>query len=348
MSERTVVLLVNLGTPSSTSLKAVRQFLKEFLMDKRVIQSAWLLRALLVYGLILPFRTKKTQSAYKAIWDKREGSPLWFHSQRLLKKVGVYLDIQYPNQYEVKLAMRYGGGASNLKQVVKTLNPNQKTLLIPLYPQYAVSTTESTIALYEKEAAKRKLRTYGIVRDFYDNPGFIEASVHQIQSVLQRENPQYLLFSFHGLPQLHLRAVGCQQECKAACSPVTQSNRECYRAQCIATMRAIAGQLGLKPNQYGFSFQSRLGRLPWISPYTDKIIQSLAQQGIERLAVVCPSFITDCLETEEEIQLRLKTSWFALMKNPSQARFSYIPCLNDQVKWVAGLGQIIHTNTIML
>lgn len=345
MSERTSVILINLGTPASVDFKAVRQFLKEFLMDPYVIQAPWLLRLLLVFGFVLPFRSKKTQKAYQAIWDKPQGSPLLYHGQQLVQKLAVYLEQYYPNQYTVHLGMRYAGGDLNLKSVLESrFKKSQKLMVVPLYPQYAASTTESSVQYCLKIASKIG-RSLQIVPEFYNHTGFITALAEQIKTILAIKKPDYLLFSFHGLPQVHLKKV-CQNSCKdTLCPPITSANHRCYRAHCVATLRAVVQALGLKPNTYGISFQSRLGRLAWIEPYTDEKIEALAKCGIRHLAVVCPSFVSDCLETKEEIQLRLRARWFALLKNQVGTDFSFIPCLNDHDKWVAGLAQIIHTNT---
>ena len=309
VSERTDVILINLGTPLSVELKAVRQFLREFLMDARVIQTAWLWRALLVFGLILPFRARKTQKAYQAIWDNTHGSPLLYNSQQLAQKLSAYLEQYYPNLYTIHLAMRYAGGDLNLKSVFRRFEKNkkkQKLIIVPLYPQYAVSTTESSVQKCLKLTSKMDCPVE-IVPEFYDHPAFIQAVAHQIQAVFSLKKPDYLLFSFHGLPQLHLKKV-CQNHCgETLCPPITQANHRCYRAHCVATMRALAKILNLQAPHYGISFQSRLGNLAWIGPYTDEKIEVLAKRGVRHLAVVCPSFVSDCLETHRGNSIEAKS-----------------------------------------
>ncbi len=350
MSKSTAVILINLGTPQSVELKDVRRFLGEFLMDRYVIQIPWLFRFLLVYGLILPTRSTKTQEAYQTIWDTQNGSPLLYNSKKLLAKLSEYFEKIYPEQYVVQLAMRYAGGDLSLKTILNNLqNKNiEKLIVLPLYPQYAVSTTLSSIEAIEKEASKKGFKNIEIIKDFYEHPGFIEAQAAIISKVLNSKKIDYLLFSFHGLPQQHVKDTGCQN-CThdTICSSITERNRWCYRAQCFATTRALVKILGLDAKQYGVSFQSRLGRLPWIGPYTEEKIKALAQQGVKHLAVVCPAFVADCLETQEEIKIRLKTSWFTLVNKKEQANtsFSFIPCVNDHSQWVAGIGQIIHNQS---
>lgn len=346
MHEPTALVLANLGTPSSVKLNSVRAFLAHFLMDPYVIQAPWILRMMLVYGVILPFRVRSTRHAYEAIWDPIKGSPLLYHSESLRDQVSHYLNQHFPDQYHVKLAMRYDKGELSFKKTLAQLKKEaiKKIIFLPLYPQYAVSTTESSIQLFLKEARKLGLNDVKTVSDFYEHPAFIQAIASIIEPFLASQNIEYLLFSYHGLPQEHVKNTGCNNCApNVTCPAISSSNRWCYRAQCFATTRALVKILGLKEKAYGISFQSRLGRLPWIGPYTDEIIQDLAAKGIRHLAVVCPSFVTDCLETKEEIELRLRDSWFNLVDPQAGATFTFIPCLNDHSQWVAGIEQIIHT-----
>jgi len=360
LSSSTAVIIINLGTPRACTLKAVRRFLATFLMDPYVIQVPWILRALLVYGFIVPFRSRKTLKAYEAIWDETNGSPLLHHSKQLCTKLFQYLQIQYPNEYTVHLAMRYDSADFNLAAIFKKLKKEgiAKCVIVPLYPQYAVSTTYSSVQAALAYSHAAGLKEAKVVQDFYDNKGFIEAQAQIILQVLNTRKIDYVLFSFHSLPQRHIQNAHCQS-CMAtsSCPAVHPESRWCYRAQCFASARALAKSLGLSSHQYGVSFQSRLGRAAWIGPYTEEKIIELAEQGVRHLAVVCPAFVADCLETQEEINIRLRASWFSLVRKlenisdtssdtSSDISFNYIPCVNDHAQWVAGLGQIIHNKAM--
>jgi len=330
-------LLVNLGSPNSTSTKDVRNYLDEFLMDERVIDVPYLMRAFLVKGIILNTRPKKSAAAYKKIWWD-EGSPLIVLSQRLHKKVHENTDIP------VELSMRYGN--PSMKSGIQKLAEQGVTeiLLIPLYPQFAMATTE-TIEVLAKKIIKKQFPQIKLtmVPAFYNKPDYVEALSESIQNELTKLAPEHLLFSYHGVPERHIKKSDItKSHCKidgSCCNTPSPAHEFCYRHQCYETTKQVAEKLNLKEGSYSTSFQSRLGSDPWLQPYTDKTIDNFAKNGVNKLAVVTPAFVSDCLETLEEIGMEAKHSY---MENGGK-EFNMIPCLNDDEKWVATLVSWIHT-----
>ena len=321
------LLLINLGTPQRPDLFAVAQFLREFLADKRVIDLPAVLRYILLYGIILPFRTRQSTHAYQAIW-REEGSPLLFHSQALLHQVQARLG----ESYQVALGMRYG--KPSIAEALEQLQACEHLTILPLYPQYSSAATGSSIEkVLETLAPQAVFPSLHIIRDFYQDAGFIQAQADEIKPYI--ENHDYILFSYHGLPESHLKKAGCKTICKHPCPKL--ANPSCYRAQCFQTTSLIADALHLSTNQYSSAFQSRLGKTPWIQPYTDDSLKTLAAHGIKRLAIVCPSFVADCLETLEEIGIRAKEQWLSL----GGEQCSLIPCLNTSDRWVEAIVDLV-------
>lgn len=322
------VLLVNLGSPDSTETKDVKKYLDEFLMDERVIDLPYLLRALLVKGIILNTRPKKSAKAYKKIWWP-EGSPLIVLSKRL------QANLQKKVSLPVELAMRYGN--PSIEHGLTQLN-NQgvdEVLLLPLYPQFAMATTETIVVLAEK-IKKEKFPTMKleILPAFYNKKDYIKNLADSIQDSLQNFKSDYILFSYHGVPERHIRKSDVtKRHCQinnTCCVTPSEAHDFCYRHQCLETTRQVAEVLGLEEGKFSTSFQSRLGRDPWLQPYTDATIDGLAQKGIKKLAVVTPAFVSDCLETLEEIGMEAAESF----KENGGEHFLSIPCLNDREDWV--------------
>lgn len=323
------LLLINLGTPDSPGIASVRRYLSEFLCDRRVINLPALLRYALVYCTILPFRPQMTAKAYQKIW-RSSGSPLLIHSQNLTTK----LQQKLGERWQVSLAMRYG--KPSIAEGLKTLQDCEKLIILPLYPQYSNAANGSAIAkVIQLMANEAVFPTLTLIRDFCQHPGFIEAQAAQIKPHLASH--EHLLLSYHGVPENHLKEAGCRQICPQECPSLCQNNQTCYKAQCYATTKALARKLDLKSSQYSVSFQSRLGRTPWIKPYTDELLRELSKKGVKRLAVACPSFVADCLETLEEIGIRAKKQWQEL----GGEQFTLIPCVNDNDLWVDGLINIV-------
>jgi len=332
-------LLVNLGSPNSTSVKDVKNYLDEFLMDKRVIDIPYLVRAFVVKGIILNTRPKKSAEAYKKIWWD-EGSPLIVLSERLHKKVQTQTDIP------VELAMRYGN--PSIKSGIQKLANKGVTeiYLIPLYPQFAMATTE-TIVVLANQIIKKHFPNIKIidVPAFYKQPDYIEALSNSIKKHLEKTKPDHLLFSYHGVPERHIKKSDVtKSHCKidgSCCNSPSAAHEFCYRHQCYETTKLVADKLNLNEGFFSTSFQSRLGRDPWLQPYTDKTIDDFAQNGVKNLAVVTPAFVSDCLETLEEIGMEAKHSF----KENGGIDFSTIPCLNDDDAWVKTLASWINNFT---
>ena len=329
-------LLVNLGSPDSTSVKDVRKYLDEFLMDARVIDTPYLMRAFLVKGIILNTRPKKSAQAYKKIWWD-EGSPLIVLSERLTKKVQSQADIP------VELAMRYG--KPSLKNGIQKLVDQGVTeiLLLPLYPQFAMATTETITVLASQIIHEDHPDvTLTHVPSFYNNEEYIEVLSATIKNHLDEVKPKHLLFSYHGVPERHIKKSDItKSHCKidgSCCQTSSPAHEFCYRHQCYETTKLVAEKLGLEKGFYSSSFQSRLGRDPWLQPYTDVTIDNFAKDGVKKLSVVTPAFVSDCLETLEEIGMEAKDSF---LENGG-SEFATIPCLNDNDAWVKTIANWIN------
>lgn len=324
------VLLVNLGTPDAPEPGPVRRYLREFLSDPRVLDLHPVGRSLMLNLIILPVRPAKSAEAYQKVWMK-EGSPLLVHSRALAAAVAERLR----GEYEVELAMRYGN--PSLPDAVKALRARgvKEFILLPLYPQEATSSTSSTVArAYEVLAEPWDALPVRVVPAFHDHPGFLDAFAEVARPVIAEARADHVLFSYHGLPERHMRKSDPSgQHCLASpscCDVLTDVNRHCYRAQCFATTRALAERLGLAPSGYTISFQSRLGRTPWIKPYTDLVLPELAKKGVKRLAVMCPAFVADCLETLEEVGLRAREQFI----ESGGESLTLVPSLNSHPAWV--------------
>jgi ferrochelatase len=335
-NDKTGVLLLNLGTPDAPRTPEVRRYLKQFLSDPDVIDINPLGRWLLVNLVIAPFRSPKSADAYKKVWMS-EGSPLLVHGRALVEEVQQRLP-----ETPVELAMRYGN--PSVRSGLEALRERgcERIVAFPLYPQYATSSTASS----EKEVEACAREIFGsspveFVPPFYDHPGFVKAMTASARPVLDELRPDHVLLSFHGLPQRHCSQLDdnvrhCFQS-DSCCDVVDDRNPRCYRAQCAATARAVSSELGLDPDGWTMSFQSRLGREPWIKPYTDLVIPELAQKGVRRLAVLCPAFVADCLETLEEIGIRASDDFRAA----GGERLELVPSLNATNPWVDAVVELI-------
>lgn len=323
------VLLVNLGSPDSPSVPDVRRYLNEFLMDGRVIDVAWPLRRLLV-GLILVNRPKESAHAYDKVWTK-DGSPLVVTSKR------VAAALQQRVSVPVELAMRYQN--PSIASAVTQLAGRGVTdlLLIPLFPHYAMSSYETAVERVHELAAKLSPGMRVTVQPpYFDAPDFIAALVASTADFLKRDF-DHLLFSYHGIPERHLRKsdpTGCHcLQVENCCTVASPAHATCYRAQCLATTAAFVKLAGVPPEKYSVSFQSRLGKDPWLKPYTDYELVRLAQEGKKRMLVICPAFVSDCLETIEEIGMRGCADFLGA----SGKEFTRIPCLNEHPLWITAL-----------
>lgn len=327
------ILLINLGTPDECNPIAVRRYLKAFLNDPRVIDLPKIIRWIFVNLIIIPFRFKKTARAYQEIW-LGAGSPLFIHSLQLKQS----LAYQLGEGYQVELGMRYGN--PSIEAALNQLKCCSNIMVLPLFPQYSSAATgsaiEKVLAYFQ---AQWNIPTIKIKKDFYDNPLFINAYANLIQTALKNKNIDKILFSYHGLPERHIHKSHCETACnhQQACPMMNDANAYCYRAQCYTTSHLLAEKLGFSSDQYETAFQSRLGRTPWIKPYSDLVLPELIEQGIKNIAVVCPSFTVDCLETLEEVNIRMRKQWIEL----GGEDFIYIPCLNDDPAWVSAVAEIV-------
>lgn len=331
---RKALLLINLGSPQSPDPADVREYLNEFLTDPYVIDLPTPLRQILVRAFISPKRSITTGEAYEKIWTPR-GSPLIDITDRFAAKVADRLG----DGWEVRWGMRYG--EPSLQEVCENWDVNE-LLLFPLYPQFAESSTRT--ALEEAIQYVPGRAKISMVKDFFADEEYIESEVHQIQRHLNRIQPDHLLLSFHGLPEHHMKKLHPKHCFKdhGCCEKVDENNRFCYRAQCISTARAISSRVTLERSKITVGFQSRLGRRPWLQPYTDYVVTALAKSGVKRLAVACPSFVADNLETLEEVQVRLREQFLT----EGGRELQLIPSLNTEDFWVNNFCKLVNKKSL--
>jgi len=327
------VLLVNLGSPESASVEAVRRYLNEFLMDARVIDSPWLLRRFIV-SLILLNRPKQSAEAYHKIWTP-EGSPLIVTSRNVQAK------LQERVTLPVALAMRYQN--PSIPDAILGLAEQKvdEVLLIPLFPHYALSSYETAVERVKRVAAKIAPQMLIKVHPPYGNsPDYIEALTASAANYLEA-GYDHLLFSFHGVPERHLKKSDpTHRHCLAVpncCEGNSPVHATCYRAQCLKTVAAFVKQADVPSGKFSVSFQSRLGRDAWLKPYTDLELGELPKRGVKNLLVICPAFVSDCLETLEEIGIRGRETFLSA----GGKEFTPIPCLNEHPRWIGALEKMI-------
>lgn len=321
---RPAVLLVNLGSPSSTSVADVRDYLREFLNDERVLDINPVLRWALLEGVILRKRPAESAEAYAKVWTD-EGSPLVAMSKSVSEKLKTSLGPDTP----VYLAMRYG--QPSIASVVAQIAADgiDELLLFPQYPQYAMSSWETVVVKVNEEIATQnpeiKVTT---VQPFYQDADYIEA-LHSVAAPYLEQEHDHLLFSYHGLPERHMRVADSScAHCTIVpdcCTTASPAHATCYKAQCLATTRELIARAGIPADKHSVSYQSRLTKEPWLKPFTDHELERLPKAGIKKLLVICPAFTTDCLETLEEIQMQGRDSFLAA----GGETFQQIPCLND-------------------
>ena len=327
------VLMVNLGSPDSTDPKDVKEYLDEFLMDERVIDVPYWLRSFLVRGIILNSRPKKSAEAYERIWWE-EGSPLIVLSERLRKKVDELTSVP------VVMAMRYRKPSilSGLQELHE--QGVDEVLIFPLYPQFAMATTETILVLAEELRKEHFPKMeFTSVPAFYNHEDYVRVLGDSISESLQNVNFEHLLFSYHGVPKRHIRKSDItNSHCKindSCCQTPSAAHQFCYRHQCYETTKLVAEYLGLEKGTFSVSFQSRLGFDPWLQPYTDRTIENMGLKGIKNLAIVTPAFVSDCLETLEEIAMEGKE----IFEEVGGKEFTVVPCLNDREDWVKMLAR---------
>ncbi len=317
-SPATAVLLCNLGTPEAPTAPALRRYLAEFLGDPRVVEIPRLLWWLILHGVILRVRPKKSAVKYAGIWMP-EGSPLKVWTERQARLLAGYLG-QREHKVTVHFAMRYGN--PSLASVLDRMKTSgvKRVLVLPLYPQYSGPTTASVVDAVAAWARRtRALPELRFVNHYHDDPGYIGALAQRVSDHwLAHGRPDKLVMSFHGVPQRTLQ-LG-----------------DPYHCECLKTARLLAERLQLKPEQWTVTFQSRFGKAKWLQPYTEPTLRGLAAQGVRRVDLICPGFACDCLETLEEIAIEGRDAFLAA----GGKEFNYIPCLNDQHEWIAALTAI--------
>jgi len=320
---RTGILLINLGTPDAPTAKAVRPYLKEFLGDPRVVEIPKLIWWLILNVIILNVRPKKSAAKYATIWTS-EGSPLRVHTEKQAALLQGYLGERSKAPFVVEYAMRYGN--PGISQVLRKLREQncQRILIVPMYPQYAASSTATAFDIvFDEFRQMRNTPALRTIKNFHDHPGYIKSLASNITDYwMKNGRPDKLVMSFHGVPQY------------------TLEKGDPYHCECQKTGRLLAQELGLKPGQYQLSFQSRFGKAEWIKPYTTATLIELGKQKTRRVDVVCPGFVADCLETLEEIAQEGKEDF----QHAGGGEYHYIPCLNERDDWMHALTDLVMDN----
>ena len=332
-NNKTAILLMNVGTPDKPEVGKVYKYLTQFLNDKRVIDLPWLLRKFLVNFIIIPFRVFNSTRIYKILWTEK-GSPLVFYSfemqEELQKRLG--------DDYKVFVAMRYGNpDYRNELQKIKKEN-FERLIVFPLYPQYAMSTTETSVEAVKAEIAKQRTDIkMEVVGQFYDHPKFIEAFAEQARKY-DLSKFDHIIFSYHGLPNRHLEKThpGIKvQDCSCA-KDMPEHGKYCYRATCFATTRLLAAKLGLNKDDYSVAFQSRLSR-NWMSPFTDEVLLEKLKEGKKRIMVIPAAFVTDCLETIVEIG----DEYREMFLEAGGEELQLVESLNAEPLWIEAMQSIL-------
>lgn len=334
---RTGILLVNTGTPKSPQVRDVRAYLAQFLSDPRVIDIRPILRWLLLHLIILPFRPRQSAAAYRAIWTP-QGSPLLVHSRDLTTQ----LQTAMGDAAIVRLGMQFG--EPSIPQAIDAFAREgvDRVIVLPLFPQYAAASWGSAAEAALKAVAERwVVPAIHLVAPFWDQPEYLDLQAERLRAAIAEQEPDHILFSYHGVPERHctrtdLTGKHCLQN-SACCEAVVDANRHCYRAQCFATTRELVARLGLDGAMYSTAFQSRLGRTPWIRPYTDRMLVDLGRRGVRKLLVAEPSFVADCLETLEEIGIRGRDDFRAA----GGGDLYLLPAPNGDPVWAEALATIV-------
>lgn len=339
---KTGILIVNLGTPDSYKRKDVKKYLAEFLMDGRVIDIPFWKRFLLVRGIIAPFRSKKVSVEYNKLWLDN-GSPLMVYGEQLVKKLQDLFD-KDGNETIVELAMRYQSPSIESRLNKLKEKAVERIVVFPLFPQYASATIGSVAQKVMQIILKWEvIPSIEFINDYHDEPEYIKAFAQKVNADMEKKNPDHVLFSYHGIPERHLENIQKQNNklCtwpSCQCEKENKVQRFCYRSACFNTTKLIAEEIGLAEGKYTTSFQSRLGKSPWIKPYTDVTIEELAKKGVKNLLVVSPSFVADCLETTLEIGEQYKD----LFVENGGEEFGFTKSLNADDIWVNAIYKMIN------
>ena len=324
MSKKSAVVLMNLGTPSAPTIASIRRYLREFLSDKRVVEIPRFVWYPILYGIILPFRPKRTVAAYQLLWHEYGDSPLRAISAQQLEAITQYWRDHHNDGTQFRLAMTYG--EPSLTNIVDELRAQgiEHILVLPLYPQFSATTTG---AIYDRVAAlfqtRRNIPSINVLKQYFDHPLYIAALAQSVRTHWEKYGrAQHLLMSFHGIPRRNVD-LG-----------------DPYRTQCEATATSLASALGLREEEWSLSFQSRLGRAEWLQPYTSMVMQTFGEAKMASVEVICPAFATDCLETLEEIAIENRE----IFQRAGGGEFRYIPCLNASAPHIELLAQLVADN----
>jgi len=334
------VLLTNIGTPDEATPEAVGRYLRQFLMDEYVLDMPYLKRWLLVNRIIVPRRKFSSAKHYQEV-QTEEGSPLMVFTKRFAAALSAELSSNH-GEYLVEIGMRYGN-PSIAAALARLKSGNiDRLIAFPLYPQYTQSSFQTAIVETKKRAQRFRLSNrLTIVPPFHSDPGFITACADRLANHLKTNSPDYILFSFHGVPVRHIKQIDTSgRHCLASpdcCEQIGPANQNCYRAHCLATTRAIARELGLKDDQYTMCFQSQFGKDEWTAPALESLLRELPARGVKTVAVFCPSFVADCLETLEEIGMRGRDEF----KEAGGQELTLIPCLNSDPLWIKAAANLI-------
>jgi ferrochelatase len=336
---RTGVLLINIGTPDAPTPDAVGRYLREFLMDEHVLDMPFIKRWLLVNRVIVPRRKHYAAEHYQKI-QTAEGSPLLVHTKRFAAGLAHELSNDRDG-YAVEIGMRYGNPSiAKALADLKRAGADQ-IVAAPLYPQYTQSSFQSSLVETKQQAKKLGLSDKLLFLDpFYADAGFINAYARMVAEHLKTHSPDYTLFSFHGVPVRHIKQIDAADYCRVndqCCAAIGTANQNCYRAQCHASARAIAEAAGLNTNQFTTCFQSQFGKDEWIGPAFEDLLVELPKRGIKTIAVACPSFVADCLETLEEIGIRGREEF----REAGGEELTLIPCLNSDPLWIKAAADLI-------
>ena len=330
------VLLVNLGTPDSPSVSDVRKYLREFLMDERVIDVPYLNRWLLINLIITTFRSPKSAAEYQKLWDER-GSPLKYYGEDLT----TMLQDKLGDEYVVALGMRYQSPSiASALEIIKKENVSE-IVVIPLYPQYASASTGTTIQKVNELVNEwQVIPSLRYISKFWDHPSYINGFVNKGKTMMEKTKYDYVIFSYHGLPERQIKKASSQGYCQIndkCCDNYNAKNQYCYRAQCFQTSKLLAKGLGLDESQYTTTFQSRLGKTPWIKPYTDEVLKELPEKGIKKVLAFSPAFVADCLETTIEVGETFRDEFIAA----GGEAWDLVQSLNADEAWVDGLAEMV-------
>jgi ferrochelatase len=330
------ILLMNLGSPNSPNVGDVKVYLREFLMDEKVIDIPLIIRTLLVKGIIVPFRSPKSAHAYQSIWTK-EGSPLLVNTYQLQKA------LQNIVPEVVEVCMRYGTPhpAAAFESLQMKVPDLEEVILFPLYPHYAMSSYETAVEYAQKIHSENKYPfKLTVVPPYFEAKVYIDALASSIKPYLQQDFDK-LIFSYHGIPERQIKKgdITCNHclKTKDCCEVASSAHEFCYRHQTFTTTKLVATNLGLEASLFEQTFQSRLGQDKWLTPYTAARLKELPKEGVKKLLVACPAFVSDCLETLEEIAEEGKE----IFLEAGGDSFTMIPCLNSQTIWVSAVNELI-------